>query len=466
MSSAVYSRTRRPYLVPVFLGLWAAAIAVSPDLQTRLWLALPALLVAVSLWTLEGRDRWLGGFLAAALLLPPLPIAWGDTGPHISLLLAAIGLFGGILWARDWHVPATSLNLALAALLIVLLASVAQAAIHSGAAVAAGSLVRVALLGISAYAFFFTAYGPGAASGSLSLVPWIYGAGVVSALFACVDFYFQFPAPAGFGPQFVWLESGVYRRAQGVFYDAGTLGNLCAFFLVMIAVVSAHSSRWKPVSRKALAMGGAVLFAALILSYSRSSLLNVLTALAVLAWLHRRRIRLVRAGAILISVAGGAALITAGMFPQFFEAYWQRVLGSAEFFFSNPAGVLSGRLAAWQTLTAWVAAHPWQALIGLGYKTLPYSDYLGSPVVGDNMYLTLLVETGVLGLGALVWLHVSLVRAAFRSSQAVDAKRSFFGAWMLCFWCGQIVQMFSVDLLTYWRVLPLYFWVLALALRP
>jgi hypothetical protein len=36
---------------------------------------------------------------------------------------------------------------------------------------------------------------------------------------------------------------------------------------------------------------------------------------------------------------------------------------------------------------------------------------------------------------------------------------------MLCFWCGQMVQMLSGDLLTYWRVLPVYFWVLALAVR-
>jgi hypothetical protein len=36
---------------------------------------------------------------------------------------------------------------------------------------------------------------------------------------------------------------------------------------------------------------------------------------------------------------------------------------------------------------------------------------------------------------------------------------------MLCFWCGEIVQMASGDLLTYWRVLPVYFFVLALAVR-
>jgi hypothetical protein len=72
----------------------------------------------------------------------------------------------------------------------------------------------------------------------------------------------------------------------------------------------------------------------------------------------------------------------------------------------------------------------------------------------------LLVESGVAGLAALVWLNVAILRAAARSS-----RRGFFGMWMLCFWAGQTVQMASGDLLTYWRVLPVYFWILALALR-
>jgi O-antigen ligase len=127
--------------------------------------------------------------------------------------------------------------------------------------------------------------------------------------------------------------------------------------------------------------------------------------------------------------------------------------------------LLSGRVASWRTLSDWIAANPWQALVGVGYKTLPYTDYLGTPLVADNMYLSLLVETGVAGLGALVWLNVAILRAAARAARAVDARRAFFGTWMLCFWAGEVVQMASGDLLTYWRVLPLYFWVLALAMR-
>jgi hypothetical protein len=104
--------------------------------------------------------------------------------------------------------------------------------VYSGGVVAAGSLARVLLFGIPVYLYFYSSLGPGRER--LSLRP-LYWAAVIAALFACVDFYYQFPAPAGYGPQFVWLDSGVYRRAQGLFYEASTLGNFCAF-LVMIAV--------------------------------------------------------------------------------------------------------------------------------------------------------------------------------------------------------------------------------------
>ena len=77
----------------------------------------------------------------------------------------------------------------------------------------------------------------------------------------------------------------------------------------------------------------------------------------------------------------------------------------------------------------------------------------------DDLYIV--IETGIAGLAALIWLNASILRATARSAQ----RGSFFGAWMLCFWSGETVQMLSGDLLTYWRVLPVYFFVLALAIR-
>jgi hypothetical protein len=52
-----------------------------------------------------------------------------------------------------------------------------------------------------------------------------------------------------------------------------------------------------------------------------------------------------------------------------------------------------------------------------------------------------------------------------RAAKSEDRQKAFFGEWFFCFWVGQMFQMLSGDLLTYWRVLPIYFWVLAMAVR-
>jgi len=449
MTSSLTNDRRTPLWGALALGVWAAAIAFRPIL------ALPIAALLLIWWTLRTPARWLALFLGTALLLPPLPIPIGDSGPHPSLIFAALGVMAGVLWMSDWRVPANSLNLAFASLFAMLLASVGPAAMYSGEIAAAGSAARVGLFAISVYVYFFTAWGPGQGIDPARSVRWLYAAAVVAALFACVDFYFQFPAPAGYGPQFVWLDSGVYRRAQGLFYEASTLGNFCVFFLVMIAAAFSRDHDESPAQRKWLAIGAAVLLAALVLSYSRASLLNLAVALAVLVWRNRRRVPLPRVA----MVAAAGALVTWLVFPAFVEMYWLRLSSTAEFFFTATEGVLSGRVASWRTLLDWMTAHPWQALTGIGYKTLPYTDYLGAPVVADNQYLGLLVETGVAGLAALLWLNVAIIRAALR------ARDSLYRTWILCFWTGQIVQMASGDLITYWRVLPVYFFVLALAVR-
>ena len=450
---------RRYFLAPLAFGCWAAAIALAPGVALKLILAAPAVVLPLAWWTFERPSRWLALFFASALLMPPLPIELGDSGPHPCLVFAAMGLFAGMLAMGDWRIPPSSLASAFIALPGVMLASVALAAFHADETIAAASLARVILFGISVFVFFYGAWGPG--RGSAAGLKYLYWAAVVSALFACVDFYYQFPAPAGYGPQFVWLDSGVYRRAQGLFYEASTLGNFCVFFLVMIAVAFTRPRADAPVSRKAMLAGGAVFFAAMVLSYSRGSLVNVMVAGAVLAWLNRRRVRL---GRIAVALAGAAFLVWR-IFPTFVENYWIRLSTTAEFLLSGTESVLSGRVASWETIGGWIASNPLQILFGIGYKTLPYTNYLGGPVVADNMYLSLLVETGIAGFAAVIWLNVAILRAAARAARSGDSQASFCGTWMLCFWSGQMVQMLSGDLLTYWRVLPVYFWVLALAVR-
>jgi O-antigen ligase len=188
-------------------------------------------------------------------------------------------------------------------------------------------------------------------------------------------------------------------------------------------------------------------------------------ALAALAWLDRARIRWRRALSLLgISVATGTAL-SYYFLPQIVQSAWQRFSASIIYLADNREYVFSGRLESWRVLLRFLAAHPWHAVFGIGYKTLPYSDFIGQTVISDNMYLSMLVETGIVGLAALVWFNIAILDTAHRAARHANPDASFFGTWMFCFWLGQCVQMLSADLLTYWRVLPVYLLVLAWAVR-
>jgi O-antigen ligase len=446
------------------LGAYACAVAASPSPQAAAAWSAPLLAIPLFLWMLHTPSRWLWCFFFAALLLPPLPFAIGNSGPHVGVALAGIGVVAGVVRLRDWRPKRDLLAFAMAVFFLVLLTSSALAVFYSGLAVAAGSLMRVLLFGIPVYIFFYSGYGPasGMRGHELAAARRLYWFGVLSALFACVDFFYQFPAPAGYGAQFIWLDSGVYRRAQGLFYEASTLGNMCAFFLVMIAVTLLRKRADSRLSRLALWVGAPVLFAALVMSYSRASLVNLLVALAALLYLERARIRIGRLVAIAASCLAAGTLVAWQFFPEAAWSYWQHLLHS-QFLLSQPESVLSGRLASWQVIAAFLANHPWHAILGIGYKTLPYSDFIGQTIVADNMYLSLLVETGIIGLAAFLLLNFAILRTAWRAGRRNDPRASFFGSWIFCFWIGQLFQMLSGDLFTYWRVLPLYFWVLAMA---
>jgi O-antigen ligase len=184
-------------------------------------------------------------------------------------------------------------------------------------------------------------------------------------------------------------------------------------------------------------------------------------ALAVLEkdrWARSRwtspRVLLALAALALVAVAGFAVAL-----PEFAQGYWARAGVDWNSLFTSPDRVLSGRLESWQTIGGFIQEHPWQTVAGIGYKTLPYSQHFGKPVIADNMYLSSLVETGIFGLCSLLAVNAAILMVCRRAAK----RGSFFGKWMFCFWAGEMFQMFAGDILTFWRVLPVYFWVLAQA---
>ena len=464
MIAADHWRWESRHWIPIALGGWAAAIALAPSYTIAVALALPLLAIPLLWWTLLEPQRWVVLFFGACILLPPLPVELGGSGPHVAVGFALTGILAGVVRSTEWKTPSGTLPHAFAWFLIAVAASVSCALVYSGAVLALGSVSRLLLFGIGPYIFLYTYSGPGNVPGNpLRTARLLFGIGMLAALFACVDFYFQFPAPAGYGPQFVWLETGVFRRAQGMFYEASTLGNFCAFFLTMAMVSLFQPARDRPCSRLELLAGSGVFMAALIFSYSRASIVNIAASTCAFLFIRRPKVRrsLFLMGAC--AIAGAAASYF--VLPDLAIHSWQRLFGSFGYFWSAPDEVLSGRLASWQMLADFVTQNPWYAVFGIGYKTLPYTDLLGGGVVADNTYLSLFVETGLAGLAAFLFLNGAILRTSLRAARSSQPRAAFFGAWIFSFWTGEMVQMLSGDLITYWRVLPLYFWVLAIAAR-
>jgi O-antigen ligase len=416
----------------------------------------------------DPRLRWWAAFVAASLLLPPLPFALGNSGPHVALLFAAAGLWAGLSRCSEWRVGRDLVSLLMAAFTGWLAFTALMAVYYSGLSVAAGSLARVGLFGIGVYAYFYFRHGPG----RLALrdpLGWALGGFIlasVAALWACVDFYFQFLPAGDFAEQFIWFPGGVYRRAQGVFREAGMLGNLCALFLTSAAAAWVQPEvRIRIAGSRLLFAGVLILSAALVLSFSRSSVVNLMTALAALAALERKRIRWFRAAAQVAGILAATSAVLYLSAPQILAAYWRRMTDTLIYSWTLPGEMLSGRLETWQALLQHLADHPWVLGTGIGYKTLPYSSYFGQPQTADNMYLTILAEAGIPGLFLLLALSGAMLASCLRARSGVDSTCRFFATWFFCFWMGQMAQMAAADALTYWRILPLAFFVLAVTER-
>lgn len=371
-----------------------------------------------------------------------------------------------LLTFHQWRIKVDPLSIALLTFAGALLVSCVQSFIYSGLEVAAGSLIRALLFCIAVYAFFFVRdglfrYDNAAVTTLLRVIFW---AAIASMTLACLDFFFQFPAAPGHSLQFIWLDSGVYRRAQGVFYESSTLGNLSVFVLVMI-VLAWLEPRMNIAPQWALLAGSIPVVVALLMSYSRGSLGSLGIALICLTAIKGRWSQWKRALGVAAAVLAVSLVAAFSISPALASVVWLRMAASLEYFWSSPNAVLSGRLNNWITLVNYMSDESWKLVLGIGYKTLPISGISDSPLIADNTYLSVLIETGVLGLAALIALNFTIIRRAYRAARSSNLSQSFLGTWMFCFWLGESVQMLSGDLLTYWRILPAFFCVMALADR-
>lgn len=447
------------------LGAAAGVMALGRDVPAAFGIA-GAAAGATSLWALLRRPAlWVPLFLILAILTPPFPA--GDLPVHAAAVLCAVllpaMLLRGLAWGRD------ALSWVFLLFLGLLLFSVVLAFAYSGTAIGAQSLLRWALLTQAFVLFAWIAYGPAnAAPEAESLIRLFLWLGLAGALLALADFAFQIPPTVRFSEQYIYLPEGPRRRAQGFFYDASVLGAFCSFLLLLILGLALSKDRQIPRTAWVSWLAAPLLAVALVVSFSRGAVLSVLAGIAVLLVLNRRALISRRilaygaAGAVLAALAAG---LTGLLAPAVLRIFFLRLQFSALQFFTSPNEVLSSRLTAWSYLLDFVVAHPEHFLLGIGYKTLPYTRFLGRTLVADNMYGSLLVECGAVGLFVFLAMCGAILRASWRFAHSRDPLLAALGGFLLAGWCGFMVQMLSGDSLTYWRITPLYFVLLGTAVR-
>ena len=265
-----------------------------------------------------------------------------------SAALSTNGVFGRTSWPR-----------LLLTLLAIFFASVSMAAIYSGPVVAAASLARVVLFGISVYTFLYVRDGPGGLeSAAIVCAPFAGCSGQPPLGFVRLRGFLLSISSSG------WICTTVHMaRERRLSAGAGSvLRSQHAGESVRVFPGDDRGSAVPPTRRAAdFAPGDVRRWSCARRRHwccptRARRLLNLAVALMVLLWLHRDRIRWRRLLAGTAIFFAGAAALLSFAFPVFAGLYWQRVSVAFEYFWEAPNQVMSGRLESWRMLGNFIAA--------------------------------------------------------------------------------------------------------------
>lgn len=437
-------------LLPAALLLaWIGRMfAASPMLWA--YAAAPLLYLALLTASIRRPLVFVGSFLAVLMLLPPVyPHALGDSPFYLSTLLLPIGLlvfFSGRI-ARPWKLDSPGAGLAW--LLVGTGLSLPFAFWLSGSAVAAGSVSRWLMLAQTALIYAIIRNHRDA-DGAARLVPWLMGAAVVSAAYGTVDFFSPLPIPHPAADQFIWLEHAVIRRAQGVFYESCNFANFCGLFLLIAAAaLLAGRAQTLKLRRAWLALFVAVLTPAVVFAFSRSAWGAILVSLAAFVAVSPE-VKLRRALSLILALV--VPLVAVWLYIPDIWGYVVSVrLADLGQIFSDPNYASSGRVDVWEHVSSILRENPQYLLLGVGYKTLPYTRLFHREIIVDNGYLSLLIETGIAGLGGFLVFSWSVLATFLKLARERRGAVAFWSAVLFAFWCGECVQMLAADAYTYWR---------------
>jgi O-antigen ligase len=464
----------RDFRVKVYFGyelliysLMALALSiVVVFLQPFYLLALPIFVgfLALGILCVRSPRSWLYLCAATTLAVPPLYPAFlgSDIPVYSSSLILLIGWWVLLVRFEEFEFNWDPIASAAFYFLLALALSLPFGFWLSGPAQGLQSLFRFLLILQPFFLYFWIRGSKVIEKEALfsSLIKFLLCVATVAAIYGIIDFYLPVPIPHPFADQYIYLKGENIRRAQGIFYEASSFGNMCAFFMSLsLVVLYSLGRKLSLVYQSLLCVMIGIFTTALFLSYSRGSWANVLVTMAIFL-LMQRKFQL-RSVAYVVLLIGGFILLVFQFSPEIASNFFSWRLGALSELWSDPNFATSGRWETWIKLTEFFADHPSLLLFGIGYKTLPYTNLIGKNLIADNGFISLSFETGVLGLAAFIWLNFTLLKSLYRTSRHQILTFRLYGGFLFAFWCGEMVQMMTGDIFTYWRNVIIFFTLIA-----
>ncbi|MCI0423393.1 MAG: O-antigen ligase family protein, partial [Acidobacteria bacterium] len=458
-STSRWPPSRMEHAVFLLLGVSVGLGVAVASKQAVVWSAAALACLAFLFLCIRSFSSWVYACLTASLVVPPLypSVLGGDVPVYVPNLLFVVGALTMLFRHEEYGASSSRTIQASLFFVMAVLVSLPFAFWISGPAEGLQSLLRFVLIlqPFLVYAWIrgFPCFRTSAHV--RTFVKFLLWAGAASALYGIVDFYEPIPIPHPFADQYIYLDFRHIRRAQGVFYEASSFGNMCAFFLCLaLCLLFSGRKGLSLTDRVLLCLGTGIFTSALFLSYSRGSWLAVMVAVPTFLVLQQQlRPRVLIALSV---VVGGFVLLVYQFSPDVVANFFNWRLGTLADLWDDPNSATSGRWENWATLLRFFADRPWLLLFGIGYKTIPHTGLFGQAVVADNGYMSLLFETGILGLTAFLWLSAAILNALQKCRKTPVQVCQLYGAFLLAFWYGELAQMLTGDIFTYWRNLSVF----------
>lgn len=226
---------------------------------------------------------------------------------------------------------------------------------------------------------------------------------------------------------------GYVFRAGGVAKDSSAYSNL-----ILLLAITAFIELKRIGKSSIIFMGLMIcLLINIYLSMSRSLIVAMVVYFIANLALERK----IKPATLFIILTAIVTLLIVGMNNEYLTSFWGRISGA------NQEDISSGRFTTWALLLGLVGDNP---LLGVGYR-LSTEKY---GLIPDNMFLSLSVETGVIGL---------LLYLSFLTSLCVLVYKNNRDKFALII--AYVISGIFIDISTFWVSVPFFLFTMAIYKR-